>query len=354
MTSGANNNLNNATKGRKRGKVATRHLKKVKVPAKLRKQIKTVTENKGSRGRRVQLWNNHLRMQAAQPLAQRHFFFNNVQASGLLGEPMVHFTPLQTMHSAAVMFNSKTVTQDYEVTTGNFGNTEDAVFDIVSQKATYVIKNNSQRHYTLNITIMSPKNNTDAEASMTIDDAIAADVASGEWNGTATVGPSKANLACDWQSSPTLRRNYVIERQQIKIDPGASTSFVVTGWSGRFNWKKSLKQDQPLATDHWLYPKGDTKFVAIDAVCNLVAITSDSSTGFAGRWISLLPTSGASLLVEIKEEIVMLAPNIKPVIKNSTTHYWEDYTSQVITTDRVIQTQNPDDEATGLYQPQDD
>jgi len=354
-TAGANNSLNNATKFGKKGKIATRHRKVVKVSKGLRAKIKTVVEDKGTQGRRVQLWNDHFLMGPAQNVAYRHFHFNNNGGNALLALPHVYFTPDQIVNSASIMFNQKPVVQNYNLdpSAKNFGDFQDTVFDIKSQKVTYILKNNSQRHYDLTVTIMSPKNNTDALPQNTIDDAAAADIASLAWQGSATVAPTKDNIAVPWQQSPTLKRAYKMETTLIKIDPGASTSFVVHGYTGRFNRKKSIKEDQSLGTVHWTYPKGDTKFVVMDAVPNLVALTGETLTSGSGRWVSVPGTAGAGILIEIKSEIVMDAPGIKPVGLNRNVQYFENYSNNVSTTGRTIGTQDVDDEGRGIYAPQD-
>ncbi len=351
VTSNANNTLNNATKYKRKGKIGTRHLKTVRVGRALRAKIKTVVQDKGTQGSRLMLWNDHFLMGPPATVAQRHFHFDYLQA--LIGMPHVYFTPLQTMNSAAIMFGGKTPVHDYTVTAGNFGDSEDAVFDITSQKVTYNFKNNSQRHFDLVITVLTPKNNTDADVEGTIDNAITVDTTSGRWAGSATQGPSKFNLITNWQASPTLKTYYKMEKTLIKIDPGASVSHVVRGWSGRFNWKKSMKEDQGLLSVHWKYPKNDTKFVVVDAIPNIVGITSATNSDYAGRWVNSTGTNGAGILMEIKEEIFMDAPMIKPVDSNRQVAFQENYTSSVALDSRTFGVQDPDDEGRGLYAPQD-
>lgn len=220
----------------------------MKVSKKLRDKIKTVVQDKGTQGKRVQLWNDHFLMGTASTLPYRHFHFTNLAATALVTKPHVYFTPDQVVNSASIMFNLKPPVQNYELDpdTKNFPDTKDAVFDIKLNRVTYVFKNNSQRHYDFTFTVMTPKNNTDAVVSATIDDAIAADVASLAWQGSATVGPDKGNLCVRWQDSPTLKRNYKLETTLIKIDPGASTSMVVHGYTGRFNRKKALNRTKQM------------------------------------------------------------------------------------------------------------
>lgn len=57
--------------------------------------------------------------------------------------------------------------------------------------------------------------------------------------------------------------------------------------------------------------------------------------------------------MEIKEEIIMDAPGIKPVANNRTVTYMENYSNSISTTNRTIGTQNPDNEGDGLIVPND-
>lgn len=343
-SSGGNNFMNNATKGRKRGKIATRHRKIAKVDSKFRAKVKNVLQDKGSQGVRVELSNDYFNLGAAQVRATRKFMFAHVQENTM---PLVHFTPLQIMNSAAILFANKGATQDYTVTAGNFGDSEDSVFEIISQKATYLFKNNTQRHLSFTITCLTPKENTDAIVHGTIDTAIAADVSAGTWK-TNAVPIDKASLVVNWQSSPTLKKYYKIEKTTIKLDPGASSDYTVHGYTGKFNWKKSIKQDQTSAGIHWKYSKNDTKFLVFDVIPNMVACTAADELGAAnksGRWVALTGDPGHNLGMELTETITIQAPRIKPVTANSKIRSLENYTSTISLANRVIGEQCTDNYA---------
>lgn len=352
LTSGGNNNLNNAQKYKTKGHISKRHNKKVHVSRALADKIRTVVKDKGTQGSRHVIWNDYMLLGAAASLAYRHFNFDYSQA--LFTLPHVYFSPLQVMNSASIMFNGKTPVHDYETgVASNFKVENDSVFNITSQKVSYVFHNNSQRHFRLTISVLTPKNNTDAEVEQTINDAITVDTTSGRWAGSALDGPSKENLSTPWQQSPTLRNYYKIETTLIKIDPGASASHVIHGWSGKFDLKKTIKEDQTNDDIQWKYSKNDTKFVVLDVELNMVGITSATDGNFAGRWVNVTGTRGAALLMEIKEDIYIDAPDIKSVTKNSKVKFMENYTSKVTTTNRLLGVQDPDDEGRGLYAPQD-
>lgn len=356
-TFGANNPLNNATKYGTKGHIGTRHKPRMHISPHLTKQVRQIMSDKGTMGKRIEVWNDIFQMSIPIPVAKRWFKFGNTQ-NPIVGTH-VFFTPRQIQNSAAIMFNKKLPTQDYTVVLGNFNRIPsttniikdtDSIFDIKSQKVSYVFKNNTQRHYAFTVTVMTPRNNTDTTVSSTIDDAIATDVAQGRWAGNTVIGPSKENPVTVWQNCPTLKTYFKMETTLIKIDPGASFTHVIHGYSGRFNLKKSIKEDDSLGDTHWLYPKDDTKFVVFEVIPNLVAINESedhAQKGYAGRWHNAF-VLGSGILMEIRSEIVMDAPEIKPLNNNRYVEFQENYTNDATTVNRVVVSQNPDNEGDGL------
>jgi len=262
--------------------------KKIKVPKKLRKQIKQVLKSSDHIG-----WSLENFSQKFTPIG----FGQNCYQLGQVvqGVPNM-FDPTYVAHMASCLFNDKALTSAPTLSDSGYFPLKALKVNVLQQTATFRLKNNTARTMYISLYETSPKNRSEDTNGREFFDYWRDSFVDESITGGTTEG-SKLNLA-DTQPytmyatpymSPAVTANYAIDQTKIILEPGKEYIYTMNGGAREYNFSKFYRPDNFFVNEQ-KFCKQLMAVVYLDMV--------GTSLGIATRKSDMLNDQPWGLLVE--------------------------------------------------------
>lgn len=262
--------------------------KKIKVPKKLRKQIKQVLKTSDHIG-----WSLENFSQKFTPIG----FGQNCYQLGQVvqGVPNM-FDPTYVAHIASCLFNDKTITSAPTLSDAGYFPLKALKVNVLQQTATFRLKNNSARTMYISLYETSPKNRSEDTNGREFFDYWRDCLVDEALTGGSTEG-ARLNLA-DMQPytmyatpymSPAVTANYAIDQTKIILEPGKEYIYTMNGGAREYNFSKYYRPDNAFINEQ-KFCKQLMAVVHLDMV--------GTSLGIATRKSDMLTDQPWGLLVE--------------------------------------------------------
>jgi len=262
--------------------------KKVKVPKKLRKQIKQVLKSSDHIG-----WSLETFSQKLTPIAygQNEFQLGQV----VQGVPNM-FDPTYVAHIASCLFNGKALTSAPTLGDAGYFQLKALKVNVLQQTSTFRLKNNTARTMYISLYETSPKNRSEDTNGKEFIRYWADCLNDEEITGGITNG-SKLNLAdCTVNTmystpymSPSVTANYAIDQTKIILEPGKEYIYTMNGGAKEYNFSKFYRPDNAFINEQ--------KFCK--QLCAVVYLDQVSTTlGIPTRKSEMLTEEPWGLLIE--------------------------------------------------------
>jgi hypothetical protein len=272
--------------------------KKVKVPKKLRKQIKQVLKANDHYGWALETFAFKI---TPDEIGQDVFS---------LGQPIagtrLMFDPIYVAHIASVLFNQKAITASPGLSDTGYFPLKSLKVNVHKQTSTFRFRNNTARTMYIKLYEVSPKNRGD-DTDGTNFDQYWYDCMDNENNSGGVGNPAKLNVSgatpevlyCTPYMIPSVTANWAIDQTTVVLEPGKEYTYSMSGKNSEYNFKKFYRPN-----DNFLNEQKFTKQLCIAVHYDMVS----TSLGVPTRKTEMLGVSPYGLLVEQTKYIKLSMP----------------------------------------------
>lgn len=272
--------------------------KKVKVPKKLRKQIKQVLKASDHYGWMLETFSFKL-----TPTSEGQSVFSVGQ---LVASSPIMFDPVYVAHCASVLFNGKSSTASPGLNDTGYFPLKPLKVNVHKQTSTFRFRNNSARTMYIKLYEVSPKNrshDTDGTAFGGYwNDCMANESNTGGVGNPAKINLSNASPAVLYSTpymSPSVTANWAIDQTSIILEPGKEYVYTMTGKNTEYKYSKYYRPNEFFVNEQKF-----TKQLCIAVHYDMISTT----LGVATRKTSMVTGSPYGLLVEQTKYIKLSMP----------------------------------------------
>lgn len=280
-------------KSKRRGaKITTKGVKRVvKVPSKLKKQIKQVLKASDYHG-----WMIESSCQVLKPSDPQNVFnIGPRTTSPTAGLLPVMFSPFQVNNVASYLFNDKVYTSLPGYADARNFSERTFVLDVLKQSVTFRLKNNTARTLTLKFYNLSPKNKSFSNGwdVKTYWDNVLANDAANTPNNPNRNGCGSNTLWNTPMLHPMMRAQFSMEEIIYTLEPGKECTHKIMGPNMTYDFKKYWEGTTGTAGTFSNQQKM-VKYCLLVVIPDLVTTTLEA----CGRWTDFDSLGGYGLIVE--------------------------------------------------------
>lgn len=273
--------------------------KKVKVPKKLRKQIKQVLKASDHYG-----W-------MLETFAFKVTPTNDGQTTFPLGQPIDNstrliFDPIYVAHCASVLFNGKASTSSPTLSDTGYFPLKTLKVNVHKQTSVFRLRNNSARTMYIKLYEVSPKNRSNDTMGLNFDSywnkCMADEANSGGVGNPQKLNLSNANISVLYTTPymiPSVTANYAIDQTSIILEPGKEYVYTMVGKNTEYKYSKYYRPEDVFQNEQKF-----TKQLCITVHYDMVS----TALGVPTRKTDMVGVSPYGLMVEHTKYIKLSMP----------------------------------------------